>query len=365
MRRYGYATILLMSLLPACHKTEAPASAVRPVIVVTVKDSAGSGHAVYSGEVRARHEADLGFRIGGKIVERRFNLGDHVRQGQLLARLDPEDQQLSASAATSQVEAARAQFNLSRADYERARALFAQHFISQSGLDSRRSQWQSAQAQLDQAQARQRASFNQVAYTQLKADRDGVVTAAPAEAGQVVAAGQQIVRLADPAQREVLIWLPESRAGSVKVGQNALVQIWGHKDRTYAGKVRELAASADPVTRTYAVRVAVEDADQVFRLGATAMVGLATLASPGQLRVPLSAVVRDGAGQPRLWVVEKGGVVVSRALTDVTYQDDTAIVRGGVRFGDQVVAVGAHMLRAGMHVRVIESQAPVTLDIAR
>lgn len=358
-------TLLLVLLLLACSRSEEAVESPRPVVVVTVKNTAGKDRAVYSGEVRARHETDLGFRIGGKIVERHVNLGDHVRRGQLLAKLDPEDQQLSVRAAVAQVDAARAQLDLSEADYERAQTLFAQHFISHSALDLRLSQRQAARAQLDQALARHRVSVNQVSYTQLRADRDALVTALPVEVGQVVAAGQQIVRLADPSQREVLIWLPESRAGSVRIGQDALVQIWGLKDRTYKGKVRELAANADPVTRTFAVRVSVPQADEAFRLGATAVVGMEGLVPEGLVQIPLTAVVRDAADQPRVWVVGQGGIVTARAVTDVTYQDDTAMVRGGLHFGDQVVAVGAHVLKAGMHVRAVERQSPVTLDITR
>lgn len=352
-------------LLIGCGKQEAGVAVPRPVVVVTVRDAADAQAQTYSGEVRARHEADLAFRVAGKIIERAVNLGDSVRKGQVLARLDPQDAHLNASASAAQVAAAQADVDLARAEYERAQKLFAQKFVSASAVDTRRDQFNAAEAKLRQAQAQNNVSNNQLAYTTLLADRDGVVTAIPVEAGQVVTAGQLVARVADPAQREVLTWIPEARVASLNAGQQARVQIWGASGRTYAGVLREIAASADATTRTYAVRVTVQNADDQLRLGATAAVGFAQASAAPLIRIPLGALVRGEGDAAQVWVLNKAGAIEARQVVVDAYHDDMASIRTGLAVGERVVTVGAHVLKAGMPVRPIEQQAPVALDVTR
>lgn len=351
-------------LLSACARQEAPKPVPRPVVVTTVGMRADAAWSVYSGEVRARHEVDQSFRLGGKIAARLVNLGDKVRKGQALARLDPQDAQLSASATQAQVAAAEADLRLAQSELERARNLATQKFISASALDTRRTQVEAAQARLNQAKAQANISGNQVAYTTLVADRDGVITALPVEAGQVVAAGQAVARIADPSELEVLIWIPETRAASIKVGAPAFVRPWNAQEQTLPAEVREVAASADTITRTYAVRVKLSQPASGLGLGSTAAVAFAAPASDASVAIPLPAVTKGGAGS-QVWIVDANNTVQLRAIEVAEYRDETAVIRKGLANGDRVVTVGAHTLTAGMTVRPVEQKAPVALDVTR
>lgn len=355
------ACVLAMT---ACGKRENAPEGPRPAVVQTVREGAEAGLRAYSGEVRARHEVDLGFRLGGKIVERPVALGQRVAKGQLLARLDPQDARLSAEASTAQVGAAEADLKLAEAEYERARRLVEQKFLSASALDSRRTQFEAAQSRLKQARAQQGVSGNQLDYTRLVAGMDGVITAAPGEAGQVVAAGQAVLRLADPQEIEVLIWVPESRVSELKLGMAAFVRPWSAQDRTLSGKLREIAASADTATRTYAVRVAVDKPEGLLSLGSTAAVAFAQREANATVTLPLPAVVRK-QDRAYVWVVGPDGALSKRAVEVAGWRDETVTLRSGLRAGERVVTVGAHTLSEGAKVRPIEQSAPVALDLSR
>lgn len=351
--------------LGACSRGEAPTQALRPVIVMSVGQASQGVPKVFPGEVRARYEVDLAFRVGGKILSREVKLGDAVRKGQVLARLDPADLALVSQAAAAQLTAAEAELALARAEYERAQKLVAQNFLSASVLDTRRSQFEAASAKLEQARASRATAQNQLGYATLMADRDGVVTALPVEAGQVVAAGQLVVRLADPAMREVLVWIPESRVQGLKLGRAAIVRTDVAPARTYHGKLRELAASADATTRTYAARIAVEDADATLGLGSSAGAGFIDEIDARGIELPLAAVVRDGTDRARVWIVNNDKRVESRTVVVASWGDRTARIASGLVPGERVVTVGAHALGPGDRVNPVEQGAPVTLDIAR
>ncbi|MDQ7989800.1 MAG: efflux RND transporter periplasmic adaptor subunit [Candidatus Dactylopiibacterium sp.] len=365
MRSRICAPLCVALLLAACGKETPQAERVRPAVVVTVGAGAMAGPTLYPGEVRSRYEADLAFRVGGKLVERRVNPGDRVRKGQLLARLDPTDVALSAQSAAAQLAAAQADLALARAEYERAQTLVEKKFLSASVLDARRSQFEAAQARVAQARASHGVSDNQLAYTRLTADRDGVVTALPVEVGQVVAAGQLVARLADPAEREVLIWIPEGRERTLQVGQPAMVRAWSAPGRNYRGVLREIAASADATTRTYAARIRIEDADAALGLGASAGAGFVADARPAGLTLPLGAVVRGEGDHAQVWVVGEDARVSARAITVVAWRDAEVIVGSGLATGERVVSVGAHALVAGEKVRPVEQGAPVVMDVRR
>ncbi|MDQ8022604.1 MAG: efflux RND transporter periplasmic adaptor subunit [Moraxellaceae bacterium] len=367
--KHAVLVLLPSLLLAACNKPEPPPPAPRPVVVVNAGDEAGHGLRLYSGEVRARHEVDIGFRVGGKIVERKVSAGEAVKRGQLLARLDAQDLRLSDNAARAAVAAAEADVTLARAEFQRAETLVSQRFVSASALDSRRNQLQAAEARLRQVQAQAGVQGNQVSYSALLADRDGVIVAAPAEAGQVVAAGQVVVRLADPREREILIWVPETRIAQVKVGQPAFVRPWNAQERTLPGSVREVAAAADTTTRTYAVRIAVPGADDSLPLGATAGVGF-PVEEKVAIALPLPAVQRaaGGAGSTgptHVWVVGADDIAQPRKVEVAAWRDELAVIASGVQPGERVVVVGAHALTAGEKVRPVAQSAPVALDVKR
>lgn len=336
--------LLLPFLLAAC--SEAPPPAAAPKLVRTLKVGAGDtatdgAQRSYSGEVRARIETTLGFRIAGKIVERRVDAGTAVKAGQVLARLDPVDAGL-------QVTQAEAQRTLAEADLVRYRDLKARNFISASALDARETAFKAADAQA-------RLSKNQAAYTTLVADKNGIIGQVLAEPGQVVSVGQPVFRLTPDGEREVAIAIPEGEVGAFKLGQAAEVSLWatqGATGKPLAGRLREISPVADPVTRTYAARVSLKDADPRLPLGMSATVRFPT-GVPGATRlvVPLTAIFQQG-NQPAVWKVGAGDTVSLQAVTVAAYTDSGAVVVAGLTGGEQIVAAGVNLLAAGEKVRV-------------
>lgn len=330
-------------VLTACgEKTpvaDAASAGPRLVQAIVVGSGAADGSRRYSGEVRARFESTLAFRVGGKIVERLVDAGARVKAGQPLARLDPADARL----VVAQAEANRA---LAQADLKRTEDLRAKNFVSQSALDARETAAKAADVQAQLAK-------NQAAYTTLVADAPGVVGAVLAEPGQVVSAGQGVFRISRDGEREVAISLPEAvlaGTGSVRPGSAATVTLWaGGKE--YAGKVREIAPTADPATRTFAARVSIAGADAELPLGMTASVGFPGLAGE-RVVIPLAAVLQTGDA-PVVWVIGKDDTLVRRPVGIERYGDDGAVVGRGLEPGERIVAAGAFKLVAGEKVRVV------------
>ena len=342
------ALAVLALFLAAC--SEAPPPPAAPKLVRTLKVGAGDpatdgAQRSYSGEVRARIETTLGFRVAGKIVERRAELGQAVKAGQVLARLDPTD-------ASLQVTQAEAQRALAAADVARYRDLKAKNYISASALDARETAFKAAEAQAQ-------LTKNQASYTTLVADRNGVIGQVLAEPGQVVSVGQAVFRLAPDGEREIAIALPENEVTSFKLGQAAEVTFWaaagatsGATGKPLVGRVREISPVADPVTRTYAVRVSLKDADPLLPLGMSATVRFPSGASGAvNLIVPLAAIFQQGK-QPAVWKVGGDGTVSLQAVTVSAYTDAGAVVSGGLAGGEQIVAAGVNLLTAGEKVRV-------------
>ncbi|RYY94663.1 MAG: efflux RND transporter periplasmic adaptor subunit, partial [Comamonadaceae bacterium] len=286
---------LTAALLVGCADKPAPEEPVRSVKLITIGLGEFGTEPEFSGEVRARVESRLGFRVGGKITRRQAELGQHVSAGTVLAQLDPQDFRLAADAARAQVGLGEFAIGGGGGDLQRYRELRAQNFISGAELERRESTAKAAQAQFDQARAQLSSQGNQASYATLVADVSGVVTAIEAEPGQVVASGTPVVRIAQDGSRDVVFSVPEDRAGSLAIGSPVSVRGWaGGKD--IEGKVREVAASADPVTRTFAVKVAI-DAAGAPPLGATVYARPRALARTGTpvIKLPTSALRQDGA----------------------------------------------------------------------
>jgi len=353
--------IAAASLLAAC--TEKPASEpsdVRPVRTVVVGRSNGTIGANYSGEIRARYESQLGFRTAGKIVARMVEVGSHVKRGQPLLQLDPTQEALQVAAAGADADAARSRVAQARVDVKRTEQLLAQNFASQAELDQQRLLPSQAEAQLRSAQARQQLNANMRGFTTLVADRDGVVSAINAEAGQVVAAGQSIVTVAADGEREVSISVPESRVDELRKAQRLTITVWAHPEKSWNGKLRELAPDADSVTRTYSARISILDADadadpSLLRLGMTASVMVPDADGSAALRVPLTAVV-DHERSRQVWVVDpKTSRVSAREVKLGAAQNDSVMVVSGLTAGETVVSAGVHMLQPGQQVKVAEA----------
>ncbi len=344
-----------LTLLTACGKAPPPEEPVRSVKLVTVSASGlGSTHE-YAADVRARIESRLGFRVAGKITRRAVEAGQRVRKGDLLAQLDPSDYQLAAQAARAQVSAATTQRDLASADLKRYQGLRDQGFVSAAEIERRTAQLQSAQAQLAQAQAQLSNQGNQAAYTQLLADADGVVTGVDAEVDQVVSAGAPVVRLAQDGPRDVVFAVPEDRLSEVRPGQAVDVQRWA-SDQRYVGTVREVAASADPVTRTYTVKLTLNG--EAPPLGATVTAVPRAASDSGAasaIKLPTSAPFQQEQGSA-VWVYDAAsGTVRAQAVQPSTVDGNQVVITAGLTPGMQVVATGTHVLAPGQKVTVYKS----------
>jgi RND family efflux transporter MFP subunit len=343
--------------LVACSPPPAPPEPVRAVRTMTVGLSQPGGSVEYAAEVRARTESRLGFRVAGKIASRSANLGDSVRAGQVLAQLDPADLRLSLEAAQSALTAAQANYEFSVAELRRFRELKDQGFISGWELERRETALASARAQLEQAKVQTRAQGNQARYTNLVADASGVITAIEAEPGAVVSSGTPVVRLAQDGARDVVFNVPEDRVSDLRalLGKAGAVQVflWSDRATPIAATVREVAASADPVTRTFVVKADVGRA--ALRLGQTATVRVAAASVGGAMvRLPLAAIVEQH-GQGAVWVLDRDSMTVKPQPVQVAGADGNDVwVAAGLAEGQVVVTAGTHVLLPGQKVRLYQ-----------
>jgi RND family efflux transporter MFP subunit len=357
MKTTAFAAAAALTLA-ACSNGKVEQEPVRPVLTQTVVPGASSTRDVYSGEIRARHESDLAFRVGGKIVARTVDAGARVARGAVLARLDPEDAHLAAQAAKAQLASAESDLALAQAEMERHADLLAKKFISQSAYDVKQNAFNAAKARTEQARSQAGLTSNQANYTTLVADADGVVVSVAAEAGQVVAAGQPVLKLARAGEKEVVVNAPESQLARFQAGQAVAVSLWADPSVVFPGRVREIAGGADAVTRTYAVRVSVPTAPSTVQLGMTASVLFNSSVDPALVLLPLSALARDGTNAA-VWVVDpKTSKVKMRSVTVGHFREDGVTVTAGLHAGDVVVTAGVHKLRPDQQVRVAEAAAP-------
>ena len=363
MQRHCFATAAALAAalaLAACGKHPAAPAPVRAVKLMTVAAAPAASQPEYAGEVRAEVESRLGFRVAGKIIERAVEPGQHVKKGQLLARLDARDYQLAADAARAQTAAAQAQRDLAATDLERFSALRDKGFISSAELDRRATALQSAESALKQARAQLAAQGNQAGYTHLLADADGVVTGVDAEAGQVVAAGAPVVRLARDGARDIAFAVPEGQAQRLAAGQNATVRLWA-SDEKLPARIREIAASPDPATRTYTVKAALQgQAAASVPLGATAYVTPESAAQAGAaaLSLPGSALWQAADGQSAVWRYDPASSAVEQLNVQVGgVQGDSVLISGGLQEGMQIVTSGVHALQPGQKVSVYKPRA--------
>jgi RND family efflux transporter MFP subunit len=345
--------------LSACSKPALAEEPIRAVKVLTVGvDSMNSG-AEFAGEVRARVESRLGFRVSGKIVRRQAELGQRVKAGQVLAQLDPQDYQLAAQAAKAQVVAAQTNRDLAAADFKRYKELRDQNFISGAELERRDATLKAAQAQFDQAQAQGSAQGNQAAYTTLVADVSGVVTAIEAEPGQVVTAGTPVLRIAQDGPRDVVFSVPEDKVAMIKAGSSVDVRAWAGKTG-FKGLVREVAASADPITRTFTVKVGLEvpDAKDVLALGTTVSIIPHAFDRSGVqvIKVPTSALRQQGQTSA-VWVLDTSSMTVKLQPVQIATADgNDVVIASGLQPGMQVVSAGVHVLAPGQKVTVYKEK---------
>ena len=346
------ASAALVTTLVACSKVEAPQEPLRSVKLLTVAGSDLNLGGEYAAEVRARVETRLGFRVGGKLVQRPAEPGQRVAAGQLLALVDAQDFQLAAQAAQAQVSAAQSQRDLAAAEFKRFEALKVQNFISGAELERREASLKAADAALNQAKAQAQAPGNQAGYARLTASHAGVITAVEAEVGQVVSAGQPVVRLAHDGPRDAVFAVSESAIMAIKMGQSMQATVLS-TGQTVQGTVREMAASADPVTRTYAVKLALAPG-VALPLGATLNVrapGL-TSAVASAIKLPTSALRQEGQGTA-VWVLDEASMTVNSQAVQLGQVDgNEVVVSSGLKPGQKVVSAGVHVLSPGQKVTV-------------
>ena len=350
--------------LSACGNGEATAPPPRPVLVEHPQPLTGDSGEVFPGTVRAREEADLAFRVPGKILSRRVEAGDRVEAGAVLATLDPEDATLNLRASEAAVAAAEADMRLAQSELTRHQDLLEKGFISKSLYDVRENTFRLAQARHEQAQSSLAVVRNQSRYTTLKVDKPGLITAVTGEAGQVVAAGQPVFRFATGGEREVVIFVPEGRVEAIKQATLA-VTLWAQPHKRYPAKLREVNMQADRSTRTHEARVAVLEGDDKIQLGMSATVLMGARMDGLLFSVPLSAVGAAG-DQAVLWTVDAESRLRPLPVKVLRYAESVAIVSGELNPQMQIVTAGIHLMVEGQQVSTVsrtrEAVSAVLLD---
>ena len=357
-----FATVAITALLAACSKPVPPAEPIRAVKVMTVGVTTFASGYEFAGEVRAKVESRLGFRVSGKIIKRQAELGQRVEAGQVLAQRDPQDYKLAADASRAQLRAAGINRDLAAADYKRYKELKEQNFISGAELERRDATFKAAQAQFEQAQSQLAVQGNQASYASLVADVSGIVTAVEAEPGQVVAAGTPVVRIAADGMRDVVFSVPEDKVTSIKPGMLVKVRGWAQEAQTAStvAKVREVSATADPATRTYQVKLAL-DTKTPPPLGATVYVlpeGLGGVQGVPVIKLPTSALRQEGKSSA-VWVLDKVSMTLKSQVVQIgTADGNEAVITSGLLPGMLVVSAGVHVLSPGQKVTIYQEKVP-------
>jgi RND family efflux transporter MFP subunit len=345
-----------VALLSSCKPPEEPAAAeIRPVRVVRIEQRAAGDTLALTGTVQAQTEVNLSFRIDGRLIERNVNVGDAVRPGKLVARLDPQNEDSALQAARAQLTAARARLVEARSNFERMRDLVAENAVSQASFEQAEALRKTAESQVEAAQSQVVLAENRVSYTRLVSDVSGVVTAQGAEPGEVVGAGRMIVQVARDGARDAVFDVPARVKDAAPANPRITVTLTSDPAVTAAGTVREVAPRADPVTGTFRVRVRLVDPPPAMRLGAT-VTGRMKLAGAPAIEVPPSAVTRSDR-QASVWVVDpKTGTVAPRPIEIRSSDPNRVEVASGLEPGDIVVTAGVQALRAGQQVRLLETR---------
>ncbi len=324
---------------------------IRPVKVVEIGQAQTTRELDYSGSVRARTEMNLGFRVAGKVTERLVDIGQHVTSGDVLARIDPSDYDLSVKSAVANLDAAERQVETVDLTKKRAEQLYAKNFASKSQLEQATLTYNQAVATRDAARSTLAQARNQVGYTDLKASQDGIVTAVTADVGQVVGAGTPVMTVAVDGEKEVLIAVPEMDIAEFKPGKDVKASFWSDDALTLAGKVREVAGSADPQSRTFAVRVSLPNDPRVL-LGMTANIEASVASRQQMVSVPLSALAEKD-GQKIVWTVDRSSETVHpRPVKVGDFTADGVNVADGLKQGDVVVAAGTQFMTENLKVKL-------------
>ena len=351
--------VAAITLLPSCQRSEAPpAPEIRPVRVVTIGQLAVGDAVALTGTVQAQTEVNLSFRIDGRLIERGVNVGDRLRPGQLVARLDPQNEDSALQSARAQLTAARAQQLEARSNYERMRKLVAENAVSRANFERAESLRKTAESQVEAAQSQVALAENRLGYTRLVSDVSGVVTAHGAEPGEVVGAGRMIVQVATAGGRDAVLDVPAQMKDSMLADPEITVALTMEPKVTATARVREVSPRADPVTGTFRVRVRLVDPPPAMRLGSTVTARIKATPGKGAVSyvIPVSALVRSDR-QPAVWVVDpKDSTVAMRTIEVKEFDPLRVMVAAGLGPGDVVVTAGVQALRPGQKVRLLEAK---------
>lgn len=363
------ALFIAAVLLAGCHERAAPPAAPRPVVTTRVQAAAPAPDLSVPGEVAARFSTPLSFRVGGKLIERRVHLGDTVKSGQIVARLDPADMQKNVASSAAQLAAAEHRLVFARQQLDRDRAQAASNLISKLQLEQTEDNYAAALAQRDAAAQQAALAKDQLNYTTLAADHSGVIAQEIADTGQNVSAGQPVYQLAWSGAIDVICDLPESALDGLALGTPADVTLAALPGRTFAAKLRELSPSADPASRTYRAKLTLDDTNGALdpvRLGMTARVTFHAAdarAAPHDVTLPATALFHSG-DKPAVWVVrhdggaDEAGTLELRPVTVARYTERTVLISAGLANGERVVLQGVHTVSAGEKVKPIAPLHP-------
>lgn len=353
--RFLVGLLLPLVISVGCSDQDKLAPAVaRPVKVFRIEQNAVAGARIFAGEVRARIETPLSFRVAGKLLERKVDVGDSVRKGQLLAILDGNDYRLAVQGLKAQLASSQADSNFLRDDLVRYRELLAQQVISPPEFERHETVYTTARERTAALEAQLAEANNQLSYTELHADRDGVVTVLAVEAGQVLAAGQAVVTLAQLDEKEIHFDVPEHRLQEIRRQQEVNVSLWLDDERPLKARIREIASAADPASRTYRVKASLLEGLDAAQLGMTATVHI-TANSTSRIAIPLSAVYtpQNQPDHPFVWVVdEQADTVKALPVKLGETQPGERIAVDGLAAGQLLVSAGVQRLAEGQAVRL-------------
>ncbi len=349
---------MLTLVLIGCDKPPPAPPPPRPALVMVVGDKTVAPTMALVGEVLPRYESNQGFRINGKIIERKVEVGSRVNKGQILARLDAADARLAAAASLADVKSAEANLSLAKAELKRYRQLYDRKFVSASSLDVKEAELKTTAAKLAQLQAQANVSGNQTRYTDLTADRDGIVTMIRAEPGQVVETGEVIAKIADTQKIDVLVAVPESHMSGITLNASVRIRLWANRQQIYQGTVREISPSAESATRVFNVRITINNPDTTLKFGMTASVSFSNEVNQTAttMLIPSSALTEIN-GKKTVWVIDANNTVKSREVSAGEFSEAGILVTSGLEAGEKIAIAGVHTLVAGQQVKpVIESE---------
>ncbi|MBI1408282.1 MAG: efflux RND transporter periplasmic adaptor subunit [Caulobacter sp.] len=342
-------------LLAACDKPAPPPPEIRTVRTVTVQPLHVGEPVSLTGHIRAQNETSLAFRIDGRLIERRVDVGANVTQGQVVARLDPQNEENALRSAEAALSAAQALQHQTKAAFERQQQLLTDGWTTRAQYDLAEQALKSAEAQVASTTAQLHTARDRLGYAELVTDVAGSVTATGAEAGEVVRTGQMIIRVAPDGKRDAVFDVPAQLIRNAPKNPRVEIALTDDPKIKTTGHVREVAPQADPVTQTYQVKVELDQVPAGMRLGAT-VTGRAILAAVSTIELPASALTGD-QGKPAVWLVDPASETVSMHPIEVLRFEPTAVlVSGGLTEGNVVVTAGVHALRPGQKVRMLEDK---------